>query len=117
MKLKTVAIEGKTYAEVSAEGNPIYVHTDGKEVPFDAAHAVEKIDQLNGEAKGHRVEKEKAELALKAFDGLDAESARTAMTTVKGYEAKQLIDNSGLPVHSAITLEEAANKVKEVLGN
>ena len=32
-------------------------------------------------------------------------------------EAKQLIDNSGLPVHSAITLEEAANKVKEVLGN
>lgn len=92
MKLKTVTIEGKTYAEVSAEGNPIYVHTDGKEVPFDAAHAVEKIDQLNGEAKGHRVEKEKAELALKAFDGLDAESARTAMTTVKGYEAKQLID-------------------------
>ena len=32
-------------------------------------------------------------------------------------EAKQLIDNSGLPVHSAITLEEAANKVKEVLGH
>ncbi len=30
-------------------------------------------------------------------------------------EAKKLIDNSGLPVHSAITLEEAANKVKEVL--
>ena len=30
-------------------------------------------------------------------------------------EAKQLIDDSGLPVHSAITLEEAANKVKEVL--
>ncbi|AZZ58185.1 ADP-forming succinate--CoA ligase subunit beta [Riemerella anatipestifer] len=30
-------------------------------------------------------------------------------------EAKRLIDESGLPVHSAITLEEAANKVKEVL--
>jgi len=30
-------------------------------------------------------------------------------------EAKKLIDDSGLPVHSAITLEEAANKVKEVL--
>ncbi|WKS95971.1 ADP-forming succinate--CoA ligase subunit beta [Riemerella columbina] len=30
-------------------------------------------------------------------------------------EAKILIDESGLPVHSAITLEEAANKVKEVL--
>jgi succinyl-CoA synthetase beta subunit len=32
-------------------------------------------------------------------------------------EAKKLIDDSGLPVHSAITLEEAADKVKEVLGN
>lgn len=32
-------------------------------------------------------------------------------------EAKELIEASGLPVHSAITLEEAANKVKEVLGN
>jgi succinyl-CoA synthetase beta subunit len=30
-------------------------------------------------------------------------------------EAKQLIDNSGLAVHSAITLQEAADKVKEVL--
>ncbi|MHA6696317.1 ADP-forming succinate--CoA ligase subunit beta [Chryseobacterium sp. A301] len=30
-------------------------------------------------------------------------------------EAKQLIDQAGLPIHSAITLEEAANKVKEVL--
>ena len=32
-------------------------------------------------------------------------------------EAKKLIDEAGLPIHSAITLEEAANKVKEVLGN
>jgi succinyl-CoA synthetase beta subunit len=30
-------------------------------------------------------------------------------------EAKALIDNSGLAVHSAITLQEAADKVKEVL--
>ena len=30
-------------------------------------------------------------------------------------EAKQLIDDAGLPIHSVITLEEAANKVSEVL--
>jgi succinyl-CoA synthetase beta subunit len=30
-------------------------------------------------------------------------------------EAKELIDNSGLAVHSAITLQEAADKVKAVL--
>jgi len=32
-------------------------------------------------------------------------------------EAKKLIDESGLNVHSAIMLQEAANKVKEVLAN
>ncbi|MFC2086596.1 ADP-forming succinate--CoA ligase subunit beta [Bacteroidota bacterium] len=31
-------------------------------------------------------------------------------------EAKELIDNSGLKVYSAITLQEAANKVKELVG-
>lgn len=92
MKLKTTQIDGKTYAEVSAEGNPIYVHADGKEVPFDVPHAVEKIDQLNGEAKGHRVDKEKAELALKAFEGLDAVKAREALTIVGNLDAKKLID-------------------------
>ncbi|QOR74460.1 succinyl-CoA synthetase beta subunit [Cruoricaptor ignavus] len=30
-------------------------------------------------------------------------------------EAKKLIDEAGLPIHSVITLEEAANKVKEVV--
>ena len=30
-------------------------------------------------------------------------------------EAKKIIDESGLNVHSAITLEEAANKVKEII--
>ena len=30
-------------------------------------------------------------------------------------EAKQIIDDSGLNVHSAITLQEAADRVKEVL--
>ena len=30
-------------------------------------------------------------------------------------EAKVLIDNSGLEVHSAITLDEAASKVKELV--
>jgi succinyl-CoA synthetase beta subunit len=31
-------------------------------------------------------------------------------------EGKELIDNSGLKVHSAITLQEAADLVKEVVG-
>ena len=39
MKLKTQTIDGKTYAEVDAQGLPVYVHDDGKEVGFDAVRA------------------------------------------------------------------------------
>ncbi|MDQ8936639.1 DUF6651 domain-containing protein [Acinetobacter rudis] len=92
MKIKTVVVDGKTYAEVDDNSLPIYIHDDGKEVAFDAAHAVQKISSLNAEAKTHREAKEAAEAGLKAFEGLDAENARTAIATVKGYEAKQLID-------------------------
>ena len=36
-------------------------------------------------------------------------------TLVQPEEAKKLIDESGLNVHSAVLLQEAADKVKEVL--
>ncbi|MER0133114.1 hypothetical protein KD913_25385 [Klebsiella pneumoniae] len=61
MKLKTVEVNGKSYAEVDANGLPVYVHDDGKEIGFDAVQAVGKISSLNGEAKSHREAKEAAE--------------------------------------------------------
>lgn len=92
MKIKTVEIEGKTYAVLNEQGLPVYVHDDGKEVGFDAAHAVQKIGTLNAEAKGHREAKEAAETALKAFEGLDAEKAKAALTTVQNLDDKKLVE-------------------------
>lgn len=40
MKIKTITVDGKTYAEVNEQGLPIYIHDDRNEVGFDAAHAV-----------------------------------------------------------------------------
>ena len=37
MKLKTIEVDGKTYAEV-VDNKPVYLHDDSKEVGFDAAH-------------------------------------------------------------------------------
>lgn len=51
MKLKTVEINGKQYAEIDTAGLPVYVHDDGKEIGFDAPLATKKITELNGEAK------------------------------------------------------------------
>lgn len=90
MQLKTVTIDGKTYAEVS-DGKPLYVQ-DGKEIAFDAPGTVATISRLNGEAKGHREAKEAAETALKTFEGLDAGKARDAIDKLSKIDAKKLVE-------------------------
>ncbi|CAM9316544.1 MULTISPECIES: DUF6651 domain-containing protein [Acinetobacter] len=92
MKLKTIQIENKTYAEVNEEGKPLYLHEDGTEIAFDAPHAIAKINELGSEAKNHRIAKEQAEASLKTFEGLDAEKARNALNTIKNFDDKKLID-------------------------
>lgn len=99
MKLKTIDIEGKTYAVVT-DGKPVFMHDDGKEVAFDAAATVQTISRLNGEAKGHRERAEAAEGKLKGFEGIsDAEAARKALETVANLDSGQLV---------------TANKVQEI---
>ena len=91
MKLKTIEVDGKTYAEVQ-DGKPVYVHEDGKEIPFDAPHTVGTIKRLNSEAKTHREAKEAAEAKLQGFDGLDPDAARKAFETLKNIEDGKLVD-------------------------
>lgn len=92
MKLKTIEIDGKTYAEVS-DGQPVYTHDDGKDLPFDAVSAVSTIKARNAEAKQHRERAETAESKLKAFEGIeDADAARKAIETMANLDAKKLVD-------------------------
>lgn len=91
MKLKTIEVEGKTYAEVQ-DGKPIFVHDDGKESPFDAAASVAAIAARNAEARQHREAKEAAVASLKAYEGLDADAARKALEITSKLDAKALVD-------------------------
>lgn len=92
MKLKTVEIDGKSYAEIQ-DGKPLYEGEDGKTIPFDAPGTVATIARLNGEAKSHRTAKETAEAALKAFEGIaDPAAAIKALETVGSLDQKKLID-------------------------
>jgi hypothetical protein len=78
---------------VLQDGKPVYVHDDGKEVPFDAPAAMAKISALNAEAKGHREKAEAADAKLAAFAGIDdPEIAKKAMETVKSLDQKKLVD-------------------------
>lgn len=92
MKLKTVEVDGKQYAEI-LDGKPVYVEDDGKEVAFDAVGTRNTISRLNAEAKSHRERADAAEKAAKAFEGIeDADAARKALETVANLDAKKLVD-------------------------
>lgn len=78
---------------VLQDGLPVYVYDDGKELPFDALKATQKIASLNAEAKAHREAKEQALAKLKDFDGIDdVLLAKKALETVKNLDDKKLID-------------------------
>lgn len=78
---------------VVQDGKPVYIHDDGKEVPFDAAGTVNTISRLNGEAKSHRERAEAAEGTLKGFEGIaDPAAAIKALATVKNLDDKKLVD-------------------------
>ncbi|UZJ58565.1 hypothetical protein OKW98_18480 [Pseudomonas sp. KU26590] len=78
---------------VLVDGKPVYVHDDGKEVPFDAAGTVATISRLNGEARGHRERAQAAEETVKAFEGItDPAAARNAIDIVSKLDQKKLVD-------------------------
>lgn len=114
VELKTVTIEGKTYAEVQ-DGKPVFV-IDGRDVAFDAPGTVTKIGQLNGEAKSHRERAEKAEGALKAFEGItDPAAAKKALDTLKNLDDKRLVDAGEVEKVKAEAIKAVEEKYAPVL--
>jgi hypothetical protein len=83
-------------------GNPIYVHADGKEVPFDADGALKTISKLSGEMKMTKKQVHEATEKLSMFANItDPEAAIAAMETVKNLDAKKLVDAGQIEVLKA----------------
>jgi len=82
---------------VVKDGKPVYVHDDGKEIPFDAQMATDKIAELNENEKKKRFDVKSIQEKLDVYkdkDGnfLDVEQARKALDTVKNLDDGKLID-------------------------
>lgn len=72
---------------------PIFIGSDGKEVPFDVDKTVGLIASTNGEARSHRVRAETAEASLAKFTGIeDPTAAIEALKVVKNLDLKKLVD-------------------------
>lgn len=91
MKLKTVEIEGKTYAEVS-DNRPVYVDDSGKEHRYDAPAMRASLDKLNGVLNSERDKLAAFQKKAEAFSDLDPEKAREAVQKLADIDAKKLID-------------------------
>lgn len=92
MKLKTVEINGKQYAEIDTAGLPVYVHDDGKEIGFDAPLATKKLQSLMARQKSSPA-KEAAEEKLAKFAAIeDPKKAIEALEMLSKIDQKKLLD-------------------------
>lgn len=92
MPLKSVEIDGKTYAEVQ-DGKPVYIDAEGKTHVYDAEAMRSSLNRLQADLDNTKSENSRLSNAMKAFDGLsDPAAARKALETVANLDAKKLID-------------------------
>lgn len=102
--------------EVNGQKLPIFVNAEGKEAPFDGDSTVATISRLNGEAKGHRERAEKAEGALKTFEGIsDPAAAIKALNTVKNLDDKKLVDAGEVEKVKAEAIKSVEEKYAPVV--
>ena len=91
MPLKTVTVEGVTYAAV-LDGKPVYTLADGSEVGYNGEELAVHVNKLNQENGGRRLAEKEANEKLKAFEGIDAEAARKAISIAANLDGKTMID-------------------------
>jgi hypothetical protein len=101
---------------VVADGKPVYVADDGKEIAFDYTGTLATITRLNGEAKGYRERAEAAENAAKAFEGIDdPAAARKALLTVRNLDDKRLVDAGEVETIKAQAIKAVEDKYKPIV--
>lgn len=108
MPYKIVEVGGVKYAELK-DDRAVFVHADGKEVPFDADAALTTIAARNKEAQTNREKAEDLEKKLKAFEGItDPADAIKALETVRQFKSGELITAG-----KAKEVEDAAKRSAE----
>lgn len=85
-----MAEDGKS--AVVVDGKPVYIHDDGKEVPFDAPAAVSTLSRTLEESKKFKERATAAEAKVTGFEGIDdPDAARKALETVKNLKDGELV--------------------------
>lgn len=115
MKLKTITIDGKTYAEVDGD-KPVYTDDSGKDVAFDAPATVATISRITEESKGFKTRAQAAETSLKAFEGIeDPKAAKDALAKVANWGDKELVEAGKVEEIKAAAIKAVEDKYAPVV--
>lgn len=107
MKLKTVVVGDKTYAEVQ-DGKPVFIEEDGKEAAVDVPHMRGTLVTYGRESKQYREAKEALDAKLKGFEGIeDPVAAKKALELAKNLKDGELL-TAGKVEELKASLERAA---------
>lgn len=114
MKLKIDA-QGNA---VLQDGNPVYIHDDGTEAPFDAKATHVALATAKREAAENRTKLKEASDKLAAFSGIeDPAKALKAIQFAESMEGKKVMDDEAIqkligaavkPLQEKLTAQEAA---------
>lgn len=91
------------------DGNPLYRDSTGNEMVVDFG----TISRLNAESKGHREARQTAEAALKAFEGIDPEKAREALTLAGKIADKKLFESGDVDALKQQITQQFAGQINE----
>ena len=113
-KLKTIEIEGATYAELNASGAPVYLDDSGAEVGYDAPELAATVGQLTKDLRTTKSELTKAANKLTAFGDLDATAAKKALETVAALDSDKLVDAERINEVRTTTISEMEAKYQPI---
>ena len=91
MKVKTVEVDGKQYAQLDEQGRVLY-DNNGVEFAFDAAQTYGKITDLTKEAEKNRKARDEMQSKIAALDGIDPDKYQQAIKALEKIDQKQLLD-------------------------
>lgn len=115
MKLKTIEVDGKTYALVQ-DGKPVYEGDDGKDIAFDAPATASTIARITDESRSYKARAQTAEEKLKAFDGIDdPKAARDALAKVANWGDKELVEAGKVEEIKAAAIKAVEDKYKPIV--
>jgi hypothetical protein len=93
MKLKLNA-DGSAAVQ---DGKPVYVDDAGTEIPYDVPAMMVKINELNSEAKTHRLAAKEAKEKLTTFEGIeDPAAAIKALQFAQSMDGKKVMDDEAI---------------------